>query len=697
MARNDDLCEGYIASWALIPNSCTVVLNDGAGGLTPIDFSFLLDKVVVPDQTSTFDYLPGSHTVVHNGVPHALNCGRFTFNPATCELGYVDEKGQATTALIPQDQFIYDAASCTLTILPAKGGAGMVIPTGVPSTGVNLEFVQTAFGCSLRLTYKDRSIDVPMPNMLVGHQYDCATNTLRFLYCNGDDVTETLAKASMQCNTLDDGTRIITFNDGCGGPTKVFDLQPINMDIDELTIAGSVLTFTSGGDGNPGVVTVDLCEIIATNCNATFTAINPDGSWSFVDNAGTEFTYPAPINCCTFHNVSPNDLDPDTPPATPQGTYPNKQDGDTIIQCHPNGLSYWTCVDGAWVLDFIKVITDVRNYFLSDVADIDFTAPPTTPPASPRTANKIDGDTVLVCYPNGFCAFTCTQGVWARDWCKPVAPDSPPEVHIGSDTPSKEDGKTVWFDPASCIVRFCDDQGNWLQNTAVQCGTSVPPCVKGGPSMFFDLTNGCLMIQCFNDSGQCFWVSASGSLVNQIINSICVQVGDRAPVQLQEIDGKIVVPVPEPGCCSYNVQSTQPIATNDPLAGPSGTATKNPGDTALQKHPDGFSAWRCATTGWVLEWTCSIPVVPTFMVQIGDEDPTPLTPDDSGVIVIPVPATPEPEEPFDLKSQFSSNPGAPANDGSEGCFWLDEDTGCIHILFDGVWVPTAGSAVTQAN
>jgi len=420
------------------PETCILRGVTESGAVESFDIGAAVLAKLPPPVASTFDYASATHIVTHNGSPFQLNCGKFDFDPLTCELSYENEKGVLTSYFIPQDRFIYDRDTCTLTILDAKGGPGIVVPVGVPADEVCLEFVQSAAGCALSFTYKNKAMLVPLPNMLVGCEYTLATNTLRLLTCDGQGKDVVFPKASLNCLTLDDGTQVMAFDNGCPGGQKMFNIPAIKIDTDNLTVAGSVLTFGFGGDGNDATVRVDVCQLVAENCNATISDILPNG-FSFVDNAGNPFTLTF-ANCCTYQGVNGTPLNADAPPVGP-AYVGAKADGDTLVECHPNGLSYWTCVEGAWSLDFIKVLDNNRQYYLIDATEIDMAEPPALPPESPRTANKLDGDTVMVCYPNGFCAFTCVSGVWVRDWCKEFV--EPPTLQDGGSNLVADDGVTI--------------------------------------------------------------------------------------------------------------------------------------------------------------------------------------------------------------------------------------------------------------
>ena len=85
-----------------------------------------------------------------------------------------------------------------------------------------------------------------------------------------------------------DGT--YTFNDGQGN-TSIININEIDMDINEVILSGSLITFV-GTDGTQ--TPVDICALVAANCNSPM-VVNADGSVTYTDNAGTVTIIPAPI------------------------------------------------------------------------------------------------------------------------------------------------------------------------------------------------------------------------------------------------------------------------------------------------------------------------------------------------------------------------------------------------------------------
>lgn len=574
----------------LIPNTCTVVFFDELGAPNAIDFSFLLDKVppdvlttldfnyltktftYIDEQgnptqidisscftpPSTFDYTPATHTVTHNGIPHQLNCGRLSFDQATCALSYADEKGVITSFTIPRDRFVHDAAACTLTITPAKAGdATLVIPLGATENKVGLGLLDPK---TIELTYMNKKCSVTLPNSIIGTQYDCATNTIKMIYCDGNEVSHAMAKPQLNVNTAADGTQFIQFDDGCGG-TTAFSIPAVQMDTDSLTVTGSVLAFTySGDDEQPGTVLVDICQIVADNCNATFTQINDDGSFTFIDNAGVVHNYPAPRNCCTFHTSGAAALDENAPPAQPENgpATTAKRDGDTLVEHHSNGLAFFTCAGGAWVFDYMHTPDgNCCHANTTAAAVLDLASLPAAPENPPAGANP--GDTVLENHSNGLCAWTMTPaGAWQRDWCR-VDPETPDDCchYQGTDNST--------LDPAVA-------------------GPTAPPIAVAAA----DLSDGDTAHVRYQNAN-CYWTRVNGNWQLdwcQYDADDCCHYHQQAAAQLDE--------------------ANPPAAPLDDPAGPA----KSDGDTLHVCHPNGSCYYTCTDGAWGLDFCKVDPPVP---------------------------------------------------------------------------------------
>ena len=469
-------------------------LPPGVQTLTELDFDPLTKSLLYKDENdvvrtvdissicSEFAYNPGNHTVTHNGIPYQLNCGRLNFNPSTCVLSYIDEKGVTTAFTLPQDQVIYNPEGCLVTILPAKGGSPIQFPAGVPAGEVGL----VLNGKNLEFTYKDKKCVVPLPNSVIGCQYDRGTNTLRMLFCDGTFDEKQLAKASLTCNNLEDGTQVLNFQDGCGGG-KMFNIPAINIPVDTdqpPTVVGSVLTFVYGGDGNDAVVAIDICDIIANNCNATITNIDPvTGAFSFIDNAGETFTVPGHV------------------PPTVVGS------GDITVtpSVGPNGETVYT---------------------------VDYTHVPSDP--APVVMGADDAVVTSSVGSNGEIIYTVSC-------LKPVVVGAG-DINV---TPSTgPNGETVY------TVEFTD----------MDAEGAIPPVVVG--SEFIDVTPS---------------TGPNGETIYTITG-----------------------PAP---CCHYNVNSTVELDPASPAIMAS-NPPKSIGNTATQKHPNGFSTFTCTAQGWVNNWQC---------------------------------------------------------------------------------------------
>lgn len=511
MALANNGCQ-TLTGWAWVPGSCTVIYTDENGAPNPIDFGQVLASKLTPASPSTFDYSPSTHTVTHNGSPYQLNCGAFGFNPNTCELTYVDEKGNSVAYFIPQDQYVLSADGCSLTILPAKGGS-VTVPLGVPASQVSMALID---GKILEFNYKDKKCQIQLPNGIIGCEYTRASNSLALLFCDGQEKNIDFAKASLNCLVNPDGSQVISFNDGCSPALKQFNIPAVVLDTDNgnFDIASGILTINFGGDGNSGSVTMDVCDTVRRLCPATFTQINPDGSWSFMNTAGEIQNYPAPPNCKTHHASSPDLLDEANPPAVPTNPPATKSDGDTLVEHHPNGVAWFQCVGGSWQYNFMHSTDGNCCTTLATAGTpIDAANPPTQPENPPAT--KADKDTHIECHDNGWCGFTCVSGQWVRNFCKVI-----PRMVVTSD-----DGTIA-----------------------------VTPTTDANGVTTFDIS------------------------------------------------------CPGKGCCHYHTESTTSFDPANPPQVPSNPpATKNVGDTAVTKHPNGLCFYSCVAAGWILNYCCPIP------------------------------------------------------------------------------------------
>lgn len=72
-------------------------------------------------------------------------------------------------------------------------------------------------------------------------------------------------------------------------------------------------------------------------------------------------------------------------------------------------------------------------------------------------------------------------------------------------------------------------------------------------------------------------------------------------------------------CCTYVLTSTATLVEGEITAIVGAPSEKTDGDTAFQKHPNGFSVFECQAGGWALQWVCIIP-----------ESQDPIIPDEPG-------------------------------------------------------------------
>ena len=441
---------------------------------------------------STFSYDPATHTVTHNGKTHLLKKGSLVVSPDRCSIIYTNECGEQTEYLPPTERLLYSADGCSATFLPIKGDA-ITFPTGVPATQVGLSLVDK----SLVLTYKDKKCCVPMPNSIIGCAFDAGANRLRFMYCDGTSESKDLPKATLQKVVLDDGTQVMTFNDGCGN-VETFNVPQIviNMDEDGLTVADSVLTFTFGGDGNDAVVNVDICKIVATNCNATITAQRPDGGFDFRDNAGQVFSVPG--------HVAPE-----------------------VVQAPGSDVSVLPTVGPAGQI----------------IYTISYTAPP-------LPAVEAAGDNVTVT--------PSTNADGATVYTVQVdAPDIPPPCCTY---------------PTASVVTLTEDK--------VPAVTGAPTTKALGDTVLQKHPNGFSVFLCDAQGWKYQW------------QCITPDVPEFPATQL---------------CCTYLSQSLAPLVDGVRPAAVDPVTEKNPGDTLIQKHPNGFTTFVCSASEWRFQWQCITP------------------------------------------------------------------------------------------
>lgn len=346
--------------------------------------------------------------------------------------------------------------------------------------------------------------------------FDPATCVLSFLgpqsqfknWNIGQAVQAKIPRPSLTKNTQPDGIQQLVWDNGYG-QIGVCNLTPLMLDTDNAVLTSDgVLTLTYGGDGNSGTVVLDVCQIVGDNCNSYFTQINPDGSWTYVDNNGDEQTYtPPPV--VTLINKDGNAL------------------GDGAVVLQPDDFT----IAGT------EAPTTAKLLGFSPAGDCIAYDVPVIPDGITKDQIVAEFISIVQVPADAEVLFVDNQGNCRRG----VIPTTPPEVFIGTAQPAKSEGYVVWFDPETCIVRFCNDAGDWLENRRVVCQDSAPPTTKGGADIWFNTAEGCLYVLCDG-----VWISSDTQAVRSVIDAMCMRIGDGPLQDLPVVDGKVVIPIPEP-------------------------------------------------------------------------------------------------------------------------------------------------------
>lgn len=387
--------------------------------------------------------------------------------------------------------------------------------------------------CALNIAYDNLSTPVSIPltailgKIKVRAEWDAQTCVLTFIDQNcqittmniGADILAKVPRPSLTKDVLPDGTGVLYWSNGYG-QNSFCTIPAVSIDLDNASLTSDgVLTLNYGGDGNPGQVIVDICAIVGANCNSYFTQITPYG-WTYVDNNGQPQTWAFPqlptlqdksgdvlAAASAYTILQPDDFDSagTEPPANAQ-----------LLAFSPSGQ----CI----AYD-VPVIPEqvTKDEIVKDFISI---------PAAPA------GSQFLFVDP--------TTGDCRR---APVPiPDVPPEVWIGGDQPDKADGYLVWFDPATCIIRFCDDDGGWRQPSRVICQADEPSTDKGEYDLWYDTNDQCLNVLCDG-----VWIGTGGnSFIEQIvIPDYCLRVEGQSSVILPQVlgdpdDNKYVFDIPAP-------------------------------------------------------------------------------------------------------------------------------------------------------
>ena len=254
--------------------SCTLQYTNVLGESKVLSLQAIIDKVMVEE--------PSQYTLKYDTATHQaslcdlttgaivsvvqINCATISWDSATCRLTYVDEKGTTTAMQLPRSMVDarFNAATRALTFERCDGSV------------VELDLGTDSFSS------------------------DIASSTITHRAVDGSQVVVDICQLAERCKpslsstTQATGVQTVIFNDGYGG-ISTFDIPAVVVDMDTLEVNGTTVTFT----GDNGTVIFDVCNLVANNCNARFTSINSDGTWSFVDNAGNNYDYTPPVENVT--------------------------------------------------------------------------------------------------------------------------------------------------------------------------------------------------------------------------------------------------------------------------------------------------------------------------------------------------------------------------------------------------------------
>ena len=203
--------------------------------------------------------------------------------------------------------------------------------------------------------YYSGSAWLPQSGVLAGNTsiltpVQTAGNTIA-THDNGDGAVQNIQETITTLS--DDGNGLITYTNEAG-QTFSFNLNQVDMDINAVLENGSVLTFQN--ENGPDV-SVDICQIVADNCNATLN-VQPDGSMEFYDNAGVRTDIPAPtpsevtaLN--TGHIIASHD--------DGSGNLTNIQETVTVLSLVGTIINYTDENGSLTSLDLSQFIDDTNN------------------------------------------------------------------------------------------------------------------------------------------------------------------------------------------------------------------------------------------------------------------------------------------------------------------------------------------------
>ena len=311
---------------ALAVNGSVVTHTNGNGVAVPFDICAIVaancnsPMTINADGSVTYVDNAGAVTVIPAPVASTMTdngAGVFTHNNGAGDVVVIDvcaavAANCSDSLVVNADGSVTHAAvDGTVQIIPAPVVSALAVAgsavthTAGDGTVVTFDICAiVAANCNSPMTLNpDGSVDyvdnagvattipAPVNSSLVA---DVAAGTFTHTSGDGvDTVVDVCALAQICAPSLVPGPGInqYTFDNGYG-VTQIIDVNEIDMDINSLTVAGSVVNFTAE-DGTTG--SFDICAIVAANCNSPM-VLNADGSVSYTDNAGVVTVIPAPVS-----------------------------------------------------------------------------------------------------------------------------------------------------------------------------------------------------------------------------------------------------------------------------------------------------------------------------------------------------------------------------------------------------------------
>lgn len=415
---------------------------------------------------------------------NGINCGRVNLTPLL---------DKVLTPDVPPLGITFDPGPCELVIQYSQLVSPMRIPLSAILDKVKVGLTYDDVNCIL--TFVDQHCNVTNMNI-------------------GASILAKVPRPTLTKDVLPDGTQVLNWSNGWG-QNGICTIPAVALDVDggQLSSDG-VLTLNWGGDGNPGNLVVDICAIVGANCNSYFTQITPT-SWTYVDNNGVEQVWNAP-ELPILQNKNGQ-------PLAAGNSYQLMQQSDFIstgVEAPTNqGIQLLAFGPNGQCVTY--QVPEIPPGLTKEEVVADFTQVQTIPS---------DAE-VLFVGPNGLC----------RRAPLPAIPEVSPEVFIGTTQPAKSEGYLVWFNPVTCVVRYCDNNGNWFEPRNVVCSPDAPDCEKGEADIWFNTVEGCLYVCCDG-----VWISSDTAAIRSVIDKLCIQIGSDAPQDLIVVDGKVVIPIPAP-------------------------------------------------------------------------------------------------------------------------------------------------------